>query len=260
MMRIPANPISAAAMAGAFALAMLTAAAPASAQTTSPAGTPSEPPAVPGGSQPAAMPEFPQLSLTGSAAREVTQDRVTVTLYASHEAQEPGPAQARVNEILNPVLERLRGRSDLEVQSGGYRTTPVRQESRTVAWQARGSIRLTATPSDEFNKLVGQLATELNVESISHFLSPEAQAAAEETLIAEAVAAFRSKADAATKALGFKSWTVRSVSLGDSGLPMPMPKMMMARGMAAEAEPMPLEEGKTTVSVSLNGTVVLLAR
>ena len=121
--------------------------------------------------------EFPQLSLSASAWREVAQDRVAVTLYASHESPEPGPAQARVNEQLNPVLARLKERKDLEVQSAGYRSDPVWKDSRVVAWRARGAIRLTAAPSEDFNRLVGELASSLSVESVSYFLGREARIA-----------------------------------------------------------------------------------
>lgn len=205
------------------------------------------------------MPEFPQLTLSADAWREVAQDRVSVTLYSSHEAPEPGPAQARVNEQLDPVLQRLKERKDLEVQSAGYRTDPVWKDSRIVAWRARGAIRLTAAPSADFNKLVGELAGTLNVESVAYFLSREARTAVERELIAEAVAAFRAKAQAASQALGYKGFAVRAVSVSDSGpgFPEPAPKAMMARAAMAEAAPMPIAEGKTTVSVSVSGSVLL---
>lgn len=207
------------------------------------------------------MPEFPQLTLSADAWREVTQDRVSVTLYSSHEAPEPGPAQSRVNEQLDPVLQRLKERKDLEVQSAGYRTDPVWKDSRIVAWRARGAIRLTAAPSADFNKLVGELASTLNVESVAYFLSREARTAVERELIAEAVAAFRSKADAASRALGFADYTVRDVSVDTPGpvFPEPMPRAMMSRAASADAAPVPLPaaEGKTTVTVTVSGRVAL---
>lgn len=208
----------------------------------------------------APAPEFPQLNLSAEAWREVAQDRVAVVLAASHEAQDPGPAQAQVNRQLEPVLARLKGLENIEVQSAGYRTDPVWKDSRIVAWRARGAIRLAAAPSEAFNALVGELAGALNVESVSHFLSREARTAVEQSLIADAVAAFRAKADAATSALGYAGWTVRALSVGDSGggQPEPMPKVMMARSVAADsAAPMPIAEGRTTVSVNVSGTVVL---
>ena len=248
------------ALIGAFALAWLSTAAPLSAQPPSaePMAPRSVEPAAPAG---ATQPQFPQLSLTASAWREITQDRVAVTLYASHEAPEPGPAQARVNEILNPVLARLKEIDGLEVQRAGYRSDPVWQQSRIVAWRARGSIQLTGAPSEELNKLIGELSGTLNVESVAHFLSREARQEVEKSLITDAVAAFQQKARTAARALGYGDWVVHSVSVNDSGHepPQPAPRMMMARAEAADAAaPMPIAEGRTTVTVSVGGTVVLL--
>ncbi len=223
---------------------------------------PGQPPAVPippAATAPPQGPGFPQLSLSASAFREVTQDRVAVTLAASQEGAEPGPAQAQVNERLSPVLEKLKGHKDLEVESAGYRTDPVWKDAQIVSWRAHGAIRITATPSEEFNKLIGQLSSQLNVESVTHFLSRDAQLAVEQELIDEAVAAYRAKAQTAAQALGYRNWTIRSVSLNDSGpgQPQPLPRMMMARSASVDAAPMPISEGRTTVSVSVGGTVVL---
>ncbi len=203
----------------------------------------------------------PRLSLAASAYREVPQDRVTVTLYAERESPQPAAGQAQVSELLGPVLAQLKTRPDLEVQSSGYRTDPVWQQSRIVGWRTRGAIQLSAQPSDAFNRLVGELATKLNVESVAYWLSRPAQLAVERELIAEAVAAFRAKADTATKALGFRSYAVRAVSVDGGGpiRPEPVPKMMMSRAAAAESAPAPLPgaEGRTTVTVTVSGSVVL---
>ncbi|HRA79721.1 MAG TPA: SIMPL domain-containing protein, partial [Burkholderiaceae bacterium] len=203
----------------------------------------------------------PQLSLSASAYRDVVQDRVTVTLYAERESPQPAAGQAQVSELLGPVLERLKARSELQVQSSGYRTDPVWQQSRIVGWRTRGAIQVSARPSDEFNRLIGELATKLNLESVGYWLSRDAQLATERELIAEAVSAFRAKADAATKALDFRSFAVRQVAVDGGGPahPVPVPKMAMSRAGAAEAAPVPLPgaEGRTTVTVTVTGTVAL---
>ena len=203
----------------------------------------------------------PRLSLAASAYREVPQDRVTVTLYAERESPQPATGQAQVSELLGPVLAQLKTRADLDVQSSGYRTDPVWQQSRIVGWRTRGAIQLSAQPSEAFNRLVGELATKLNVESVAYWLSRPAQLAVERELIAEAVAAFRAKADTATKALGFRSHAVRAVSVDGGGpiRPEPVPKVMMSRAAAADsvAAPLPGAEGRTTVTVTVSGTVAL---
>ncbi|HLS56977.1 MAG TPA: SIMPL domain-containing protein [Zeimonas sp.] len=203
----------------------------------------------------------PQLSLSATAYRDVVQDRVTVTLYAERESPQPATGQAQVSELLGPVLERLKARGELQVHSSGYRTDPVWQQSRIVGWRTRGSIQVIAQPSEGFNRLVGELATKLNLESVSYWLSRDAQLATERELIGEAVAAFRAKADSATKALGFRAFAVRQVSVDGAGPvhPVPVPRMTMSRAAAAEGSPAPLPgaEGRTTVTVTVSGSVAL---
>lgn len=203
----------------------------------------------------------PQLNLSAAAYREVVQDRITVTLYAERESPQPAGGQAQVSALLGPALEQLKARDELEVQSSGYRTDPVWQQGRIVGWRTRGAIQVSAQPSESFNRLIGELATRLNVESVAYWLSRPAQLAVERELIAEAVAAFRAKADTASKALGFGRYSVRNVSVDGGGPihPVPVAKMTMSRAGAAEAAPVPLPaaEGKTTVTVTVSGSVAL---
>lgn len=203
----------------------------------------------------------PRLNLDASAWREVVQDRVVVTMYAERESAEPATGQAQVSALLAPALERLKNTSGIEVQTAGYRTDPVWQQSRIVGWRTRGALQLTSKPSEAFNALVGELATSLNVQSVTYMLSREARLAVEQELIGEAVQAFHAKAEAGVRALGFRSYEVREVSIGGSGPigPEPMPRVMMARAASAdEAAPLPGAEGRTTVTTTVSGNVALV--
>ena len=135
------------------------------------------------------------------------------------------------------------------------------QQSRIVSWRTRGSIQVTAKPSDTFNRLIGELAGKLNVESVAYSLSRQARLQVEQELIAEAVTAFRAKVDTAAKALGFNSYSVRDVSVDSSApiRPEPVARMMTSRANAAEAAsvPLPAAEGKTTVTLTVGGRVAL---
>lgn len=203
----------------------------------------------------------PRLNLDASAWREVVQDRVVVTVYAEQESPEPAAGQAQVSRRLAPALERLRGNPELEVQSAGYRTEPVWQKSRIVGWRTRGALQITGKPSESFNALVGELATTLNLQSVTYLLSREARLAVEQELIGQAVKAFHEKADTAARALGFRGYEVREISIaGSPGGPEPIPRpMMMARAASAdEAVPLPGAEGRTTVTTTVSGSVVLV--
>ncbi|MCL4182247.1 MAG: SIMPL domain-containing protein [Burkholderiaceae bacterium] len=203
----------------------------------------------------------PQLSVSATAYRDVVQDRITVTLYAERESPQPAGGQTQVSELLGPVIARLKARDGLEVRTSSYRTDPVWQQSRIVGWRTRGSIQVSAPPSEDFNRLIGELAATLNVESVGAWLSREARLAVERELIAEAVAAFRAKADTASRALGFADYTVRDVSVGTPGPvpPEPMPRAMMSRAAAADAARVAraAADGKTTVTVTVSGRVAL---
>src|SRR5690606_9727759 len=113
----------------------------------------------------------PRVNLDASAWREVVQDRVVVVLYAERESPEPADGQAQVSRMLAPALERLKTTPEVEVESAGFRTDPVWQQSRVVGWRTRGALKLTSKPSEAFNALVGELATSLNVQSVSYHLS-----------------------------------------------------------------------------------------
>lgn len=203
----------------------------------------------------------PRLSLSASASRDVVHDRIAVVLYAEREAPQPAEAQRQVSERLAPVLDRLKSEAGLEVQSAGYRTNPVWQESRVVGWRTHGSIRVSGKPSEAFNRLIGELAGELNVESLEMSLSREARIAAEQELIAQAVAAFRARAQVTAKELGFRGYSIHEVALDGSGPmpPQPIARMAMSRARGDEAAPVPLPatEGKTTVTVTMSGSVTL---
>jgi len=196
----------------------------------------------------------PRLNLDASAWREVVQDRVVATVYAEQESPEPAAGQAQVSRLLAPVLERLRGNTELEVQSAGYRTDPVWQKSRIVGWRTRGALQITGKPSESFNALVGELATTLNLQSVTYVLSRETRLAVEQELI--------EKADTAARALGFRGYEVREVSIAGSGPggpePIPRPMMMSRAAGADEAVPLPGAEGRTTVTTTVSGSVVLL--
>lgn len=203
----------------------------------------------------------PRLNLDASAWREVTQDRVIVTLYAERESPEPATSQAQVSALLGPVLARLKTMPGIEVQTSGYRTDPVWQQSRVVGWRTRGTLQLSAAPAESFNRLVGELSQTLGVQSVAYDLSREARMAVEQELIAQAVQAFRAKAEAAAQALGYRSYELREISIGGSGPahPVPMPRAMMARAAGAdEAAPLPGAEGRTTVTTTVSGSVSLM--
>ena len=88
-------------------------------------------------------------------------------------------------------------------------------------------------------------------------LSPEAQRAAEQKLVSQAIDSFRKQAQSAAQGFGYSNFTIREVNVGRSGA-QPRPVMMMqSRAMSADAKmaPIAMEAGTTTVTVDVSGSV-----
>lgn len=204
--------------------------------------------------------DAPVLALSASASRELPNDRLVVVLYVEREASDAASAQAQVNALLGPALERLRAaRPALEIDGSGWRTWPMSAEGRIRSWRARAGVTVRGEPSPELSALIGQLSGMLAIESLRHELSRAARERAELELLSEAASSFRDKAQAGARALGYREATLRSVSLNQaqSGPVMTTMRASSAPMLSSAAAPIVSPEGQSTVTVSLEGSVWL---
>ncbi|MNL58018.1 hypothetical protein D3C87_1816180 [compost metagenome] len=109
--------------------------------------------------------------------------------------------------------------------------------------------------------LAAKLSDKTAISNIGFSLSRPAREAEERKLLKEAAQAFKDRALAAANAFGFSGYRLSKLELGGSGGPVPMPRMLgaaMAKDASGGYSPdVPLEAGDVTVSVAVNGTIVL---
>lgn len=201
------------------------------------------------------------VQLQAAANVEVAQDLLAVSLQATREGPDAAQVQAQLKSTLDQALAEARRavRPGLEVRSGGFSVAPrTGRDGRIAGWV--GSAELLVEGSDA--AAVAALAGRLNGLAItaSQFrLSRAARDQAERRAQDDAVAAFRARADALVQAFGLSGWTLREVSVdaGETDQPRPrLPGMAMA-ARAAEAAPLPVEAGRTAVTVTVSGSVQL---
>jgi predicted secreted protein len=78
-------------------------------------------------------------------------------------------------------------------------------------------------------------------------------------LIAEAIAAFKARAEIAKAALGGRGYKLQNLNVSSGRVVPPQPYMAMARAQAAqEVAPPNLEAGLTMITVNAAGTVEIL--
>ncbi len=200
------------------------------------------------------------LSLSAQAVTEVPTDVVQLTLAAEQEGPEPSAISNALSARTQATLAQAKRTSGVEAQSGGFTIHPNTDRNGKIStWRGRSEIILKSKDFAAVSKLAGELANQMQVQSIAFSLSREARQAAEQKLADQAVSAFRDKAQATTKLFGYSGYTIREVSVNESGGVMPPMPRMYAKAMSADAgAPIPVEGGKTQVTVSVNGSVQMV--
>jgi predicted secreted protein len=211
------------------------------------------------------------VNLSAEASREVPQDLIAITLSATREGADAAAVQGQLRQVLDAALADARKAARpgaLEVRTGGFNLSP-RYASKpgtppTISgWQGRAELVIEGSDTAAISQLAGRL-TMLTVARVGYGLSREARDKVEADVAAQAIGRFKDRAEAHARQFGFASYSLREVSVSgaESGGPPPAPMYRAAAApmsaMADQAQP--VEPGKTTVTVSVNGSIQLSPR
>ncbi|WP_345796035.1 SIMPL domain-containing protein [Castellaniella sp. MT123] len=204
-------------------------------------------------------PTRPQATLSAQASTEVQQDTVQVTLAAEVSDASQEKVSDQLNARLDSVMKQAQGHQGIEARSGAYRIWPMNdRDGRVSEWRGHAEILLQSRDFAAASRLAAQLADRMPIAGLTFSVSHDRQTAEEQKLLGQAVTAFKARAQALTQALGFAGYRLRSVDLGGAGDLPPSPGPRMMRAMAADSAAAPIEGGRQTLSVSVQGTIVLL--
>lgn len=199
------------------------------------------------------------VSLSASASAEVVQDWVSVTVGVQREGSEAGAVQQQLSRVLAPALQAARAQAqpaELEVATGVFQVLPrYGQEGRLASWLGRAELVLSGRDLARVSALATRLEG-MTVSQVRWSLSAAPRQRTEDEVQAQAVQRFRARAQALAAQFGFSSHQLREVQVGASEAGMPV-QPLMARASAVPAAPLPLEAARTTVSVTVSGTVQL---
>jgi predicted secreted protein len=217
------------------------------------------------GAQAAEPVQYNVVELQAGADREVANDLMSAVLYTEHNDPNAQTVANAVNRALAEGLRIAKEYPAVKARSGNNQTTPVysgggvsstaTRAPQLQGWRGRAEIRLESRDFAAAAALIGKLqAGGLQLGGISFGVAPETRKKAEDELIGEAIAAFKSRAELVKGAMGGKGYKIQRISLntGYSGPPVPR---MMAMAKAADFAPPPVEGGTSTVNVQVNGAV-----
>lgn len=201
----------------------------------------------------------PLATLSAKADAEVMQDEMHVTLAAEVTGATQEEVAQALNASLKATLDQAKGHEGIDVQSGAYRIWAMNdRDGRLSEWRGRAEVLLRSRNFPAASQLAATLGAHMPVAGLTFSVSDERRAAEEQKLLSRAAAAFRARAQALARAMGFARYELKTIELGDSGFaPRPMAARMMSAA-AADGAALPAEAGRESVSVSVRGTVVLL--
>jgi predicted secreted protein len=200
-----------------------------------------------------------QLSATGTV--EVQQDLLSLSLTTSREGAEPTAVQSQLKSALDAALAEARKSVQpglLDLRTGHFGLYPrYSQGGKISGWQGTAELILEGRDFARITQTAARIQT-MTVASVNFGLSREQRAKVEGDAQAIAIDRFKAKAAELARGFGFHGYSLREVAVNanDQGAPRPMRSMALA-GSAQADTPVPVEAGKTAVTVTISGSVHL---
>lgn len=201
------------------------------------------------------------ITLDGTSSREMANDVASLTFEVNMSGKQAESVQTAMRESVHAALDVVRPfvkDEEVEMSTDSFQVEPhYTKTGKMDGYTGRAQITVKGTDTARIAQLASDVKT-MVVSSSNNSMSKALRMSVEAELMKDAIADFSSKADAVAKAFGFKSWTLGSVSVSTStSRPHSFGKVMALGGAAMESSPMPIESGKSTMTGSVRGNIVL---
>lgn len=206
-------------------------------------------------------PRYNLVELQAEALRELANDTLTANLYVELNDANPAALASAVNKIANEALRVAREFDAVRARSGNNQTYPVYAKGNVLqGWRTRAEIRLESKDFAAASRLIGKLQASMQMGNTAFSVSPEARRQAENELIAEAITAFKARAEIVRGALAGRGYKIQRLNVSN-GHSAPPPRFALARAMTAGAPEVAapaLEGGVSMITVTVGGTIEIL--
>lgn len=186
--------------------------------------------------------EHPTVSTNGSASVDVQPDKVSVTVGVETDGKTAAEAAAANADLMDKILAALRelGVTDDQMATSSYNVFPIYNTTKPevcimiyppppeclpkneiVGYKASNSVTVTVDASFDAGSIIDTAvkAGATNVNGAYFFVSEEKQQEIRDSLIAQAIANARGRADKAAEAVDMEVIGVKSINLNDVYFP-----------------------------------------
>lgn len=210
--------------------------------------------------QAADAPPRDRLNLSATASVEVTRDVLGIAFSTTKEGTDAAAVQSALKQALDAALLEARkiARPGLvAVQTGNFALYPRYAAKGGInGWQGSAELLVEGKDAPAIAQLSGRIST-MNISRVSYSLSKEQREKVEGEVVAQAIAGYKLRAADYARQFGYAGYQIGEVSVNTAeGVAVQMaPQMRMKAMSAASDEALPVEAGKATVSVTVNGAV-----
>lgn len=203
------------------------------------------------------------VNLSASGFLEAAQDWLSMSLSTTREGTDAVTVQNQLKVALESALAVARASAQpqqLEVRTGQFSIYPrYTDKGKISGWQGSTELVLEGRDFARISTTAGKIQT-LTMSNMGFSLSREARLKLESDVQAMAIERFKAKAGEVAKGFGFAGYSLRevSVSSADQEARPFQPRAMAMEAKAAMSDAaVPVEPGKSTVNVSVSGSVQL---
>ena len=203
------------------------------------------------------------VSLTATGQIEIQQDTLTISLNTTREGSDAQAVQLQLKQAVESALAVAKPVSQagaMEVRTGQFSLYPrYGKDGKIISWTGAAEVVLEGRDFPRITATAGKIQT-LTVQNVGYSLSREQRLQLETQAQEKAIDGFRKKAQAISKSFGFAGYSLREVSVNAQDVPVygPRPRVLAMAAKSADAESaVPVEAGKTVVTVVVSGSVQL---
>lgn len=187
--------------------------------------------------------------------REVPNDVARAVLVVERENIDPAMLAREVNTVMSGALAIARDAKGVRVSTGNYQTWPVQKDQRILRWRATQEMIVESSDSAALHSLLGALQQQqMLLRSLNYQVSDSRMAALEAELTAEALRAFRERAEVIRESLEAAGYDIVQLRIDhSSGAPQKIMRAMVAMAEDAVAG----EPGTGQITANVHSVIQL---
>lgn len=196
------------------------------------------------------------------ASRKVNNDLLTARMSVEINDKQAGRIAQKLNATLNEALKTAGPFSTVKIFTGDQNTVAIYgKNNHFIGYRGHAELRLESRDFDAAAKLIAQLQEKMQLAEIGFSIAPETQKQVENALIAEAIDAFRKRAEAVRGMLNGGAYKLVRLNITQGGSDHALSNNYRARMLADQAVPVSVQKlsgGQSEISVQVAGTIEIL--